>query len=1143
MLLTLSLILSGIPMTPAHAAEILEPEETVELGSEETSEPEEALESEETTEPKEALESEETTEPEEVVESGEPTEPEEAVESGETTEPEEAVRSEETVESEETVGSEETVESEEISKPRETVLQENSAFVPEKNVKMAGNDGVFYDDVLYLSARNVMAMSEKLQARYRRMCDEIAAVKNNGVEVENAVFAMDADGILHCSYSVSMRGLDVISAEMFPDLEEAPILNLETDGADLLSDIATEKKDETGSDEGEDTAKKKDDTNPDDGESTVEKKDGTNPDEEEDTTEKKDDTSPNEEEDTVEKKDEASPNDGENTAEEKDETNPEEGGDVAELTVFEENMDKIFKAPAETFDVIEPVRLTGMIDLGYGGFRAGGRQAYSLLPAEDYYRDQLTDTQKKIYDAAKDTLTKGTNQFAVTVQDPAEIGWDDMAHAVSALMLVYPAETDWMKYCPDRSYGMDYEYNSSGEVEKVVATFEVSDYYSSSLEQQAQEKIREAGQLAVQYAVENYPDVLTYGVVRYLDQWVCENGYFADDKGGVDAFDKLVEAGDNADAADREAYYKCHTAYGILLEGYGVCEGYAKTMSRLLDAVGIPNLFVVGDRKSSNGKLYGHAWNYVLMPNGYWYLLDSSYNDESGPPSHKVSNRQCLLVKKNGRYIPDGNVLHEQEKTKFTFPTLADSNYDAGSEYDVDSDYGDGNGTITLSQTECSLIPKGREILTYTVDGDWDYSGVSGVWSSSDTRVAKVDKKGVVTAVAPGTATVFLAASGMTAYCKINVDQVKAVKSESTGKTSESVSLGIDGEKKEEKTIALTVDMGKSPHTAEWMIQQGKISAPQTVCSKPNVTVTGSSVSENRITVTLQAVSPGNANISVKFAGKTVTLKVAAGQLITEEMFDVTWPAAVTKEGENMTTPYTGKAVKPVVKKKPDAQYKAVTFKTTYVHNKDVGIARVLVTGSGKYGGTIEYPFVITPIDITGADFSKTLKSKAYNGGANPPTTVVKLKGKVLKADRDYEILYNNEKEDDIKAENGGAIPVGSYTITINGKGNYTGTVSQSQQYTVTPNTIAKVSVSGAGSAKYTGVAMKPYTVKIGRNVLPDTDYTITWYRGQGKKRNASPMKTAPTARGKFTAVITVEGDNLTVTDRKKEIVKNFTIK
>ncbi|MDE7188138.1 MAG: hypothetical protein K2O13_11625, partial [Lachnospiraceae bacterium] len=183
------------------------------------------------------------------------------------------------------------------------------------------------------------------------------------------------------------------------------------------------------------------------------------------------------------------------------------------------------------------------------------------------------------------------------------------------------------------------------------------------------------------------------------------------------------------------------------------------------------------------------------------------------------------------------------------------------------------------------------------------------------------------------------------------------------------------------------------------------------------------------------------------------------------------------------------------------------------------------------------------PIDITDADFSKALKSKAYNGGANPPTTVVKLKGKALKAGRDYEILYDNEKESDIKDKNGGAIPAGSYTITINGIGNYTGKVSQTQPYTVTQNTIAKVSVSGVGSAKYSGIEMKPYTVKIGKNVLPDTDYKITWYRGQGTKRNASPMKAAPTAKGKFTAVITVEGDNLTVTNQKKEIVKNFTIK
>lgn len=1127
-LLVLSLILSGQPVIPAYAEEIPEPAESAE--------PEEIAEPEESVEPEEIAKPEETTKPEM------------------------------TAEQEETLDS------------VKTVMREESIPVLESHVKMAGSDGIFYDDVLYLSARNVMAMDERLQTRYRRLCDEIAAAKNDGVKIENVVFAVDADGDLHCSYSVSMCGLGAIQGGMFSDLEKAPILNLETGEADFLPDTAAEaeemnpdeedvaEKEEANFDEGENAAEKEE-PSPDEGENAAENGEEISPDEE-DVAEKaeenlderedaagQEELSPDEGEDAAEKEDMSS-DEGEDAAEKDEETNFDEGEvgventeetnsedeeAAEELTVFEENMDKIFIAEPETFEVVEPVRLTDIVDLGYGASGAGGIQVYSLLPSEDYYKDQLTDIQQIIYDAAKDTLTKGTNQFSVTVQEPSEIGWDDMVHAVSAVMLAYPAETDWMKYCPDRLYGIHNEYDSTGLTEKVVANFGVSDYYSGSLEQQAQDKVKEVGQLAVQYAVENYPDVLTYGVVKYFDQWVCENGYYNLYYGDVKD-DELFMIPDPTDE-QREQYYKNHTAYGMLLEGYGVCEGYAKTMSRLLDAVGIPNLFVIGDWKSSSGNIYGHAWNYVLMPNGNWYLLDTTYNDNSGPPAHKKSTMKHLLVKEDGQHLPDGNVLYEYEPTKFTFPTLADSNYDAGSEYDADSDYGNGNGTITLNKTECSMIPKGKETLTYTIAGDWDYSGTTGVWSSSDTKVAKVDNKGVVTAVAPGTATIFLTASGMAVECRINVDQVKAVKSESTGKTSESVSLGIDGEKKEQKTFALTVDMGKSPHTAEWMIQQGKVSAPQTVCSKQSVTVTDLSVSENRIEVTLQAVSQGNANVSVKFAGKTVTLKAASGQLITEEMFNVTWPEAVRKEGEIRITPYTGKAIRPIVKKKPDVQYKQVTFKTTYVHNKDAGTAKVLVTGSGKYGGTIEYPFVITPIDITGADFTKTLKSKAYSGGANPPATVVKLNKKVLKAGRDYEILYNNETESDLKGQNGGAVPGGTYTITITGKGNYMGKVSQTQNYTVTPNTIAKVSVAGAGSAKYTGIGMKPYTVKIGRNVLPDTDYKITWYRGQGKKRNATPMKTAPTAKGKYTAVITVEGSNLTVTDKKKEIVKNFTIK
>lgn len=51
--------------------------------------------------------------------------------------------------------------------------------------------------------------------------------------------------------------------------------------------------------------------------------------------------------------------------------------------------------------------------------------------------------------------------------------------AVCALMLVYPAETDWM----DNPGLAHIDSESTDSVEKVVITFDVSDFYSSSLEQ------------------------------------------------------------------------------------------------------------------------------------------------------------------------------------------------------------------------------------------------------------------------------------------------------------------------------------------------------------------------------------------------------------------------------------------------------------------------------------------------------------------------------------------------------------------------------------------------------------------------------------------------------------------------------------
>ena len=74
--------------------------------------------------------------------------------------------------------------------------------------------------------------------------------------------------------------------------------------------------------------------------------------------------------------------------------------------------------------------------------------------------------------------------------------------------------------------------------------------------------------------------------------------------------------------------------------GYGVCESYALTMNWLLEKAGIRSMYAVGDVTGG-----GHAWNYVQMSDGKWYLQDSTWNDDGS-----TSNRDYLLVntKKDG---------------------------------------------------------------------------------------------------------------------------------------------------------------------------------------------------------------------------------------------------------------------------------------------------------------------------------------------------------------------------------------------------------------------------------------------------------------------------------------------------------------
>lgn len=70
-------------------------------------------------------------------------------------------------------------------------------------------------------------------------------------------------------------------------------------------------------------------------------------------------------------------------------------------------------------------------------------------------------------------------------------------------------------------------------------------------------------------------------------------------------------------------YASCHDAYGTLVKGQAVCQGYAETFKIFCDKYKIPCVCITG---TGNGG--AHMWNAVQMDDGLWYLLDITWDDQ-----------------------------------------------------------------------------------------------------------------------------------------------------------------------------------------------------------------------------------------------------------------------------------------------------------------------------------------------------------------------------------------------------------------------------------------------------------------------------------------------------------------------------------
>jgi hypothetical protein len=89
-------------------------------------------------------------------------------------------------------------------------------------------------------------------------------------------------------------------------------------------------------------------------------------------------------------------------------------------------------------------------------------------------------------------------------------------------------------------------------------------------------------------------------------------------------FDYLIKHCTYDETAGNNSWLS-YTAYGAIVDGKAVCEGYSRAMQLLAGYAGIPCTLVSG---SYNGE--GHMWNLIKI-GGYWYHLDVTWCDTSIP--------------------------------------------------------------------------------------------------------------------------------------------------------------------------------------------------------------------------------------------------------------------------------------------------------------------------------------------------------------------------------------------------------------------------------------------------------------------------------------------------------------------------------
>ena len=226
---------------------------------------------------------------------------------------------------------------------------------------------------------------------------------------------------------------------------------------------------------------------------------------------------------------------------------------------------------------------------------------------------------------------------------------------------------------------------------------------------------------------------------------------------------------------------------------------------------------------------------------------------------------------------------------------------------------------------------------------------------------------------------------------------------------------------------------------------------------------------------------------------------------------------------------YTGSPIEPkvVVKYKKQILEEGIDYAVTYANNTDIGTAKVIVTGEGKYIGTKEIGFKIIGVPINKAKVTGIPASIVYTGQElkikeagwqTEPKLTVKVNGEEKSlSENDYTVSY---LKNTVK---------GTGTIIFKGINSYSGELKKNFKitaYNIGTDSEKKITISLPEEIYYEKGGTKPKPmVKFGDMLLQEgKDYTLS-YKNNNTVYNGCDFSKVPTVivkgKGNFTGTKT----------------------